>query len=682
MASRLQERLDFALVYTVEGQENMGAVSERLSELEQRGTNVNEITKRSREIMAEKAAGEREVAAATQQVTQQQFDMATAVSQSNEIVRDATIGAQLLKFEYEEGQISQQEYAAGLDELRGRLEGVEVNTMSSIRAMRSLANEQRNVSQETDQSTGSVRQNVFAMNRLSRTITAMPRGINAVATQIPFLAGSFGRLSTQGNQSVGVFMNLIKFLASPVGLTIAIGALIPLVIRLTQKFDLLGKKTIDTDEAGKDYAETIREITDEVLTLQGLTDRGMLNPRALEDELQVHMAVNEEIQNRIELIQEQMESTENITGLNIEEAKVLERNRVRRQQINTLEQAIENNKERQLEIETEIFTINELRESQVFDMLVSERGRQRAAEAMQEIEQEMVDEQLAQRERAEERVTEAIERQMQRMEQRRAQEQAFRALIDSPPDTQETGNENEEIQRAMTRQRLAEEARLSVIRDSVSQEHFIRLEMERQFQQERNDLIRQGITDQEDLDNLRIRQDQDLQDRLLELEDEQLDRKTQLWEQFAASIQGFGSVIHGESEENAKKAFELDKALAIASATVFGAQAVIRALAGPGGIPEAIATAATVAAQIAKIIATKFRSRGDRGRGRRDKITHQFRGADTDTVLGVAQPERFNFPDTLKLRDSAGRFLTNLEYERDKSGDEPYLIEPGGERSQ
>lgn len=670
MASRLQDRLDFALVYTTEGEEELGAVSDRLSELNARGTNVNEITNRSREIMTQKAAADREAAAATQEVTRAQFDMATAVSDANEIVRDATIGAELLKFEFEQGLISQEDYAAGLDELGQRLQGVEVHTMSSIRAMRSLANEQRNVSTETTQATGNIRQNVFAMNRLSRTVSAVPRGLNAITSQIPFLAGSFGRLSASGDQTTSVLARMTQFIASPVGLTIAIGALIPLVLELARRFDILNRSTIDVDEAGKEYAKTLRDITQEVLTLQGLTDRGILDLRALEDEQQVNILINQELEERIELLQQQMESAEHISGLNVEEAELINRNRERKQQIQVLEEAIEQTKERQKEIDQEIFTINQLRESQVLNLLLIERGRRQAAEFMLEFEERMVQEMLERRLEAEERVTEAIRRQMELVQQRRQQQMQFMQLLEATPPPQGIGDDGDEIQRALTRQQLAEDARMAVMRDSITQRQFVQMQMERQFQQERLDLIRQGITDEESLKNLRVLQDQELQDALLQLEQESLERKTQLWQDFAGAIQGFGSVIHGQSEENAKKAFELDKALALASATAFGAQAVVRAFAR-GGFAEAIPVGAAVVAQIAKIAATQFKSRGA-GSGRTERITHEFRGAQPQTVPGVQT--QVKLPNTLRLTDNAGRFLTNLEYERDKTEDQPYLV--------
>ena len=78
-----------------------------------------------------------------------------------------------------------------------------------------------------------------------------------------------------------------------------------------------------------------------------------------------------------------------------------------------------------------------------------------------------------------------------------------------------------------------------------------------------------------------------------------------------------------EEEKSARKQFQLNKALQIASATISGAQGILQAATQPSGVPipfdipfrvaKAIAIGATTGATIAKISATQFQSTGGGG---------------------------------------------------------------------
>lgn len=85
-----------------------------------------------------------------------------------------------------------------------------------------------------------------------------------------------------------------------------------------------------------------------------------------------------------------------------------------------------------------------------------------------------------------------------------------------------------------------------------------------------------------------------------------------------------------EEEKSARKQFQINKALQIASATINGAQGILNAATQPSGVPipydipirvaKAVAIGATTAATIAKISATQFQSTGGGGGGTASNI--------------------------------------------------------------
>lgn len=164
------------------------------------------------------------------------------------------------------------------------------------------------------------------------------------------------------------------------------------------------------------------------------------------------------------------------------------------------------------------------------------------------------------------------------------------------------------------------------------------------------------------------------------IDDEKALRDQQLMfaEDLANSLMGIGSMIYGSSEKNAKKAFELDKALSLASTATFGALAYVRALAtNPASAPF---IAATVALNIAKILTTKFKGRSSAPEAAKatDSFQYGFRGIAGSTESGTSNVfgPQWTLPDTLKLTDSGGNFLANLQYAQDKEGISAYMPIP------
>lgn len=696
--SRLQEKLDFILNYEIGGSEDVGAVSDRLSELNERGTNVNEMTARSREIIRQRTQADRESAQATQEVTQKQFDMATAVRTSNDVVKDVTLGMEILRLEFEQGNVTQDEYTNRLNQMQERLNGLEVQTISSVRSLRSVNAEQNKLSSSTGTATGSIRDNVFAMNSLTRVTQSLSGGVQSVSTQIPFLAGNIGRLSASAGSAGGAIRGLVGFIASPIGMTVAIGALIPLVITGIKKFQEWSAGLIDFKKVADDSTKSLLDLNKELLETQGLAF-GIFDSEGLQRQLEVAEELRDEQQERLdELEREQAlllannavggrtaQTSAQLADLNTQISQRRENIRATdeaivtlRNEIATIEENLNTEVGRRLQQEQrekeliedrkeamEQFAEDQQEAREQFQEIV-ERDRERDAE-VREMESDF-------RERSQERFLEMLEERRVRQEAILQRELQFRNLLASPPPTPDEADETGEIENALTRQRLAEDARLALIRDSVTEEQFVRLQLEQEFEQERLELIRQGITDEESLSNLRVAQKQREADAILEIEQEKESEREAFAKQVNDALLRLSDVAVEGLFENSKLAFQINKALALSSAVIFGARAVTEAL---PNIPRAVAVGAIAAAQIASIASRKFEG-GEASQGSTaERFNFDFGGIGSETT--PASTERptanVNIPDTLRLTDNAGKLLTTLEFARDRAGDRPYLVD-------
>ncbi len=127
------------------------------------------------------------------------------------------------------------------------------------------------------------------------------------------------------------------------------------------------------------------------------------------------------------------------------------------------------------------------------------------------------------------------------------------------------------------------------------------------------------------------------------LEQQLLDAKLNFATTLTGSLTGFGEVIAGSSEKNAKQRFEIDKALNYASAITNTAAAVTQALKTPLPPPgpqiQAAAVGAAGAIQIAKIAATKFQASGSSN----SAGSVSYRGFDTSSPT-FSNPEPSSRP--------------------------------------
>lgn len=697
MAGNLQERIDFALNYQVEGQGSLEKGASSLENIEEKNERVKKSLDQARKSWQQNSNEMKDAQKIGKMTEEMQQRLGTAVSSTNERVRDAQIGMELLKLEYQEGSISQEEYTQGIQELRSRLEGADVLTLSQVRALRQLSQAQRQANLTTNQMTRTVTGSGPAFTSFAQILQDLPFGLIAISNNIPFAASQFQNLTLRTGGAGAALRAVMGVISGPGGILVLLTSLVPALAVASQRMDLFNTSLIDGKAAGEAYNSVLQSIIENITTIEGFEAEAPFNTNQLEQQLRLWENVREQNEQTLETLkEEQLVLTDMaISGRLIGQFAVRHENILKEVEAreNNIEQANDRIEKLKAEIlSNEILLTDEVTKrlalEQQADPLFEARLKllekanekriggleevQRIAERDRQVQREHIERIDQMRVEAQQRLIEGFKRRRQLQEEARRRELEFQRLIANPPSRQrEEINEGPAIQRALTQQMLAEDARMSLIRDSVSREKFVRLQMQRQFEQERLDLIRQGISDEQSLDNLRILQEQELQDELNRIQQEKQDARLTLWANYEAAVQGFGQAIVEGSAKSARQTFEMNKALNLAMAIASGARAVVESL---PNIPLAISVGAMAAAQIAKIASTQFKG-GRSQSGAADRPQIAYRGIQADTVQGAAvnKPQTMNVPDTVRLVDSAGNLLTKLEWERDKEGGSAYI---------
>lgn len=645
--TRIQDRLGFILTYGVEGEDNLESLERKLSSLEEAGTNVNEQTKQARKIFEERNKAAKETEESTSALVQKQFDLSTAVSESNDIVKEVTLSSELLRLEYEEGNITQKEYQEGLKNLRGQLEGLQVQTLSSTRSMRSIASTQRQLEGRTEGLTGSVRTNMLAMNSFSRILTSLPRGIEGVSSQLPFLVRHMNRLGQSSRGGGSALRSLAAFIMSPAGIAVALASLIPLIIAANEKWDIFKTTLADTEKVGNKVAEMINKINKEFAEL------------TTEDQV-------EALESELDDVGKQIENLENASPFGWMDTVLLPvgaffENLVsdseQLQELNTARKAsstaIAKLKEREAEIEAELLA---LRVKEGSETLKQKEDLTEILKVLDEMDKVIAGFEDMDILGTEEVISGDLTQELLDLEEEQANEMA------------RIGNERLAFEKHINSLRF--ENRLASLEgiERIEAQHAERV---RQIKENEALTDRQRMIALAELEKKLAKDVKDYKNQMALLEQQ---RRDQLWQNLADSFQGFGQVIAGTSEENARKAFRIDKALSLASATAFGAQAVVRAFAR-GGPKEAVLVGAAVAAQIAKILSTTFQG-GQSGAANQQAASFrgQFSGLQGVPVSDVVPQTTVNVPNEFIIKDRAGELLTKLEQARSRQGGSPNLV--------
>lgn len=653
MAGKLGERLDFILGYGVEGNQNLEQLKENLEGVKTEGSLSNEQLERSREILKKKLETEHRASQSTEQLVEKQMDLSKAAAQSNEMVRDVAIGLEILKTELQEGEISQEQYAQGIQELRDRLQNLDVITLSSARSQRMLSQEQMKAGQTMQRTQGPMKGSTVAMTSMFQILQDLPFGFIAISNNIPFFVQNLVHMNKRAGASGGVLKALVAGMTGPGGMALALTSLIPLIAVASQRYNLMEIALWDVEEAGTAAAEALKKIREELIEAEDLD-----NIEALKREMELLDAQLKAVREtggdasfweRALLMVNRFTNT-NQAGVAAAQA-LYGTVQTKQELINELE------KERE-RIRARIIGLGFVEENQAAnlqemyaDMLESTKRANEEFESM--MKDFKID--LPEPEGETDRTADLAEQQ-RRTSQRYAE--IGRARMQFEQQLQRQIFENQLHGLTLRRQLVLQEQRdIQQVRNneliSERQRQQMITEIQRNYSMQRADIVAQE-------EEMKRQEKQVTSDMAMDL---------------LRSLDGLGEVVFGHSEKRAKQAFQFNKALALGTAIVEGARAVVSAL---PNIKRALIVGGMAAIQIAKIASTKFQGRGGGGGNQTPNITYAYRGFDTQEVEGTGRRDAVNIPDRLKLVDPSGKLLTEMEYDRDSRGDSAYLIDKQG----
>lgn len=638
--------------YDVEGNEALEDLEQNLAGVEERTGNVNEATEVARERFKKYQEG---LASGNQEATrftQKQFDIADAVSQSNEVVREVTLGAELLRLEYEQGEITQEQFSQGMGELSERLEGLDVVTLQSARTMRRLNAEQSQTTAGMKQMDGGMNRATMTAGSMTRMLSSMQGGFRTTATQLPVLVRQFTQLGQSSGGALGALRSMGAFLMSPAGIIVALGALIPLIVSAGNRFGWFKTVLFDTEEAGKDWLKTWEDIMEQFERALGLEGSQALSFRL------------QEVQRELDEIEDsggrQLRWWEKVS---LQAGSVLgftQRIRNTSRQILTTSEEIGSRvnalEERRAELQARIVAQQRIENDNRLELIqLTTRMLELTAEADKRWEEEMANWQGIEEEIIDgsEETQARLDQQVEDTAKKWAEIGRERIAFEQELSDMRFQNKLAEASQMLSLDLMEEQRRLEIMNNEVlttRQQQEALFEIEREFSRRRQELVEE----EEAMKRMERQITFDMGVDLLQ------------------SLDGFGEVIFGQSEERAKQAFQFNKAMNLLTATVAGARAVVEAL---PNVKRALLVGAMAGVQIAKIASTQWRPNAS-GSGQSAKpsgFSHDFRGLQSDTIQGRAEAPRM--PDTIRLEDSGGRFLTRLQWAKDKEAEQTYLID-------
>lgn len=695
MSSRLSERLDFVLAYGVEGNQNVEQLAKNLQGVESSGDAANKKLERSREILARKIAGDKQASQSAEQLADKQMDLASAASRSNEVVRDVAIGLEILKTEYQEGEISQEQYTQGIGELRQRLEQLDVITLSSARSQRMLAQEQRKASGTVQGMQSQVRGAVPAFTSFSQILQDLPFGFIAISNNIPFAATQLQNLTNRAGGSRQALSAMLGVLAGPGGMALAVTALIPLIAVATQKYDLFNLELYDTEKAGEAAVEALADVREEFIKASGFE-----GAQALREELEIIDAQLEELEGdprqaswfeRAALwfgsIQSQMLVSTKLANSQLTETQfiqeainqLLEKREEIQARLRGLTLAETSDVSTLKSLQAEMLRLNQ-EAAEEFEQTIKDIGEQAREMAPEDDAGEMLaaqSERLAARMRQQGQARLAFE---QQLEQMRIQVLRSAGKEEEALAAEKTRALEQLRQREFINERQRLEARELLLKQFHNREVQLAKQKEQRIRQAREQAMQQMADT-----------DQMLSDQRISLALMTSDALTTINQGFLENNRAISLLIFGVERALAisRVILDIEQKAAQAAATGFAllanpatAPLAANAFAQVGAI--AALGAKTVSAMIGMSLLEGIGMAAGGGRGSSAATTGgggqrgrrvEFRGIDADTVAGLGANQNENeFPDTIKLVDNAGKFLTKLEWERDKQGDSAYLV--------
>lgn len=580
------------------------------------------------------------------------------VEDVNAAIDDAQNLFELLKLEYIEGNMTLEEYNAELGKLRASLNRFDGDSTKLLRTKRALSTEQTRLTNTSRQAAlgfqGTSAQ-ASSANSILFESQNLVRGLNgdfpAMAQSVVPVLRSFNQLTLQSGGMTGAFRSILGVIGGPMGLVFLIGSMLPTAIIAAQSF--LAKFREESDET----AESLKNTTKRVLELIQANNELAARPSAYNidaNELTISQLEKIiELREKLEKAEKEFQESKNIPGQISAEVRLalynLAQERVTnlRNQLGRFSDSDIQGLRDQL---TELRDLNKVNQSELNEDTLDSL-RERLKVQLELLKGANADE-LAQ-ERAKQfeiietinlRLMEATGRDRDELKARLKMHEdyvwqlaALYTKLPKPvtpevtppgetptrPELPEPGplpaaprvNPNDtaydaKVERMLSAARSFQEQlntiEIDLLRQAGQEKEALAREQEAELRRIRLEALEAGLlgTEQHLALEQQIREYYANEQKLLDAD--VFESKVAFATAFMDAVQGIGAIMYGDSERNAKRAFEVDKALSLASAIVYGGLAINRALATSPW--EVAAVTVTTAAQIAKIAATKFRS--------------------------------------------------------------------------
>lgn len=481
-----------------------------------------------------------------------------------------------------------------------------------------------------------------AMLDVTRIAQDAQYGIRGVANNLEQAALSSGRLFEKSDSVTDAFKQMGSSLTGVGGLVAGITALNLIISSAQSGMFSFGEEVKDVASDSEKLIEKLSEINSELNKLKGLDEGGFFSTEGDLEALRRFSVIEEDINDRINDLQRlkddpffrsmvQTSSVEELSKrldrpaeylewLIRQEEKLQERSKGgplfsddQRQALEQYESDLDAVSSKVTELENKIDRTERLESYPTAAAAETERILAEADNALEDltkkwdeefkdtfpIETEIIepkdvrrsDELEAMTERRAERLSQEAKKEQQLIEKRKAEAQRVEQQI-TQMRIQSAENAGQRIAALRMQERMEkQQIRDNELLDKEQKERAITA-IERKYSQQRKQIAEQEA-----------QQKSAYEQRLVQTK---LDAAAMV----TNALQGFGSVIAGESEENARKRFEANKAFNYAAAVMNTAAAVTKALPNP---IQAAAVGASGAIQIAKIASQKFQSGGAGG---------------------------------------------------------------------
>lgn len=615
----------------------------------------------------------------TQKQTQATQKQANA---EKELLKEFQRKVTLNEVQFRQGKLTQKQAIESANAIESQAieQGILTNeTLQGVRAQKTMfLSQQRIQTGFTGMSQTSARANQSLIN-LGRIVQDLPFGFLGISNNIDPALTSLRSLKDESGGAGGAFKALLGSLKGPGGIIFALGSLLPTAVLIAQRgFNFYSKQTSEAADSTKELSDEIIKLTTGetgALNLASINQAAVraeqlaqayqeyadvINSGALEDEserlfeqaqlsrekaeatVQALAASSElserQVRDNLTLMQrndislEQQEIFRESLQLKIDESernvKLLNQEEVRVDRTNKILSEYEKQKDvlsdilRQVQDEARL-KLQQIDAQKELGLLTKSEFKLREREILNEIATTR-DRYILELDQIEEAKNARIEAQFEVWENRKKLQQE---MIENMPEAEDVFGVDES--RGLAASALIDSMRTDI---AISQAEGLaqkRLEIEKKFQRERIEIIKQFGTEAQSVKELLrlldVQREQEIERAKTQVtkegERERSDIRQKALDQAFASASTFISSLmklnqaqSDQSEAQARKRFETQKKLAIAQAIVDGAAAAVKTWKNMGGFPTAIpfvaAQVAATATQIAAIRRTQFESGG------------------------------------------------------------------------